>query len=178
MDRRAFLTASTMGLASLGFKGGVRASTGPAVASPTLAKPAKSTVLFFLCGGASHIDMWDMKPDAPLEYRGEFKPTRTTPRRRAGALKSCMTEPIVSCAFPLILQHVIGFIDGFEFLLSLFIARIAVGVILHRQLAIGFFDFLIAGAFGNPQQAVIIFGHEAINLRVCDVLLPTVVAFW
>ncbi|MCE2695586.1 MAG: DUF1501 domain-containing protein, partial [Verrucomicrobiaceae bacterium] len=78
MDRRAFLTASTMGLASLGFKGGVRASTGPAVASPTLAKPAKSTVLFFLCGGASHIDMWDMKPDAPLEYRGEFKPIRTT----------------------------------------------------------------------------------------------------
>jgi hypothetical protein len=78
MDRRAFLTASTMGLASLGFNGAARASTGPSVAAPTLAKPAKSTVLFFLCGGASHIDMWDMKPEAPLEYRGEFKPIRTT----------------------------------------------------------------------------------------------------
>ena len=77
MDRRAFLTASTAGLASLGFKSSALASTAPAVALPTLAKPAKSTVLFFLCGGSSHIDMWDMKPDAPLEYRGEFKPIRT-----------------------------------------------------------------------------------------------------
>jgi 3-hydroxyisobutyrate dehydrogenase-like beta-hydroxyacid dehydrogenase len=40
-------------------------------------KPAKSTILFFLCGGASHIDMWDMKPDAPVEYRGEFSPSFT-----------------------------------------------------------------------------------------------------
>jgi hypothetical protein len=78
MDRRAFLTASTMGLASLGFKGVSRATTGSSVAAPTLAKPAKSTVLFFLCGGSSHIDMWDMKPNAPLEFRGEFKPMRTT----------------------------------------------------------------------------------------------------
>lgn len=78
MDRRAFLTASTMGLASLRFGPALNASTGPGVAAPTLAKPAKSTVLFFLCGGASHIDMWDMKPEAPLEYRGEFKPIRTT----------------------------------------------------------------------------------------------------
>ena len=78
MDRRAFLTASTLGLASLRFGPGLRASTGPGAAAPTLAKPAKSTVLFFLCGGASHIDMWDMKPEAPLEFRGEFKPIRTT----------------------------------------------------------------------------------------------------
>src|SRR5260370_10025584 len=28
-------------------------------------------------GGPSHIDMYDMKPDAPVEYRGEFKPMQT-----------------------------------------------------------------------------------------------------
>jgi hypothetical protein len=78
MDRRAFLTASTLGLTSLRFGPALRASTGPGVPAATLAKPAKSTVLFFLCGGASHIDMWDMKPEAPLEFRGEFKPIRTT----------------------------------------------------------------------------------------------------
>jgi hypothetical protein len=77
-DRRAFLTASAGALASLPFAPGVFASTGPAAPAPVLAKPAKSTVLFFLCGGASHIDMWDMKPDAPMEFRGEFKPVRTT----------------------------------------------------------------------------------------------------
>ena len=39
---------------------------------------AKSTILFFLCGGSSHIDMWDMKPKAPLEYRGPFQPIDTS----------------------------------------------------------------------------------------------------
>ncbi len=92
MDRRAFLTASTMGLASLGFKGGALASTGPGAAAPTLAKPAKSTVLFFLCGGASHIDMWDMKPEAPLEFRGEFKPIRTT----GDDIRLCEHLPLLS----------------------------------------------------------------------------------
>ncbi len=60
-------TASLGGLAfpSLGAPGG-------------RAKPAKSTILFFLCGGSSHIDMWDMKPEAPMEYRGPFRPIKTT----------------------------------------------------------------------------------------------------
>lgn len=78
LNRRAFLTASTMAMSSLRFAPGLKASTGPALPAPTLAKPAKSCVLFFLCGGSSHIDMWDMKPDAPMEYRGDFKPIRTT----------------------------------------------------------------------------------------------------
>ena len=39
---------------------------------------AKTTILFFLCGGASHLDSFDLKPNAPLEYRGPFKPIETT----------------------------------------------------------------------------------------------------
>jgi hypothetical protein len=31
----------------------------------------------FLNGGPSHLDMWDMKPDAPAEVRGEFRPIDT-----------------------------------------------------------------------------------------------------
>jgi hypothetical protein len=73
MNRRTFLTASAMGLAGLHCASGQNALT-PALAR----KPAKSTILFFLCGGASHIDMWDMKPEAPAEYRGEFRPIRTS----------------------------------------------------------------------------------------------------
>ena len=34
----------------------------------------KSIINIFLPGGPSHIDMFDMKPDAPREVRGEFKP--------------------------------------------------------------------------------------------------------
>ena len=38
---------------------------------------AKSVILVFLQGGPSHIDIWDPKPDAPTNVRGEFKPINT-----------------------------------------------------------------------------------------------------
>src|SRR5262245_36275158 len=41
--------------------------------SPT----ADSVVLVYLQGSPSHIDLWDPKPDAPAEIRGEFKPIAT-----------------------------------------------------------------------------------------------------
>jgi hypothetical protein len=37
----------------------------------------RSCIMIFNLGGPSHIDLWDMKPDAPLEIRGPFKPIRT-----------------------------------------------------------------------------------------------------
>jgi hypothetical protein len=39
---------------------------------------AHSCVFIFLFGGPSHIDLWDMKPQAPLEIRGEFRPIATS----------------------------------------------------------------------------------------------------
>jgi hypothetical protein len=43
-------------------------------------KPARAQacIFMFLEGGPSHIDMWDLKPDAPAEIRGEFKPIATS----------------------------------------------------------------------------------------------------
>jgi hypothetical protein len=38
---------------------------------------AKSCILIYLFGGPSHIDIWDLKPAAPAEIRGEFKPIAT-----------------------------------------------------------------------------------------------------
>ena len=38
---------------------------------------ANSCVFIFLFGGPSQIDLWDMKPDAPVEIRGDFKPVST-----------------------------------------------------------------------------------------------------
>ncbi|MBL8793884.1 MAG: DUF1501 domain-containing protein [Planctomycetia bacterium] len=37
----------------------------------------KAVIMIYLPGGPSHIDMFDLKPDAPVEYRGEFRPIRT-----------------------------------------------------------------------------------------------------
>jgi hypothetical protein len=39
---------------------------------------AKSCILFFMEGGPSHIDLWDMKPEAPAEVRGKFQPIATS----------------------------------------------------------------------------------------------------
>jgi hypothetical protein len=41
-------------------------------AAPSLSGLAKSCILFFLEGGPSHIDLWDLKPEAPANVRGEF----------------------------------------------------------------------------------------------------------
>jgi hypothetical protein len=45
-----------------------------AASRPAAAPSADACVLIFLNGGPSHLDMWDMKPAAPAEVRGEFKP--------------------------------------------------------------------------------------------------------
>jgi hypothetical protein len=37
----------------------------------------KSVIMIYLCGAPSHQDMYDMKPEAPADYRGEFKPIKT-----------------------------------------------------------------------------------------------------
>jgi hypothetical protein len=38
---------------------------------------AKSCILLFMWGGPAHQDTFDLKPDAPSEFRGEFAPIRT-----------------------------------------------------------------------------------------------------
>jgi len=39
---------------------------------------AKACILMFIWGGPSHLDTWDLKPNAPAEIRGEFQPIATT----------------------------------------------------------------------------------------------------
>lgn len=82
-NRRTFLTASTAGLPLLGMPlahllAPGQASAAPVYTMPSRGRAAKSTILLFLCGGASHIDTWDMKPDAPDAYRGPFRPVATS----------------------------------------------------------------------------------------------------
>ena len=62
-------------------KVGAGAAVGLAVPRPAPARTpeskTKSVILVNLTGGMSHIDSLDMKPDAPAEIRGEFKPIQT-----------------------------------------------------------------------------------------------------
>src|SRR5687767_12022234 len=47
-----------------------------ALGAPAVSRP-KSVIMIWMRGGPSHIDSYDMKPDAPSEFRGEFKPIDT-----------------------------------------------------------------------------------------------------
>lgn len=72
-DRRDFLIAG--GLSYFGHSIASMASAAPRAANRPI---AKSAIMIWLSGGASHIDTWDMKPSAPAEYRGSFTPMSTT----------------------------------------------------------------------------------------------------
>ncbi|MFN5186257.1 MAG: DUF1501 domain-containing protein, partial [Planctomycetota bacterium] len=76
-DRRSFLVASGGLVAGLPWGIPRLADAAVTTANPQSGQ-AKSVILFFLCGGSSHIDTWDMKPDAPLEYRGPFESIPTS----------------------------------------------------------------------------------------------------
>src|SRR3954465_8237032 len=71
-DRRSFLKVGALGLGGLTLSGHLRARAESAKDSPK-----KAVILLWLAGGPSHIDMYDLKPDAPAEIRGEFKPIKT-----------------------------------------------------------------------------------------------------
>ena len=82
--RRDFLTAGSMGLFGLGLqqffalqKAQAAAASAPRLAGMKGFGQAKSVLLIFLQGGPSHLDIWDPKPDAPSNIRGEFKPIST-----------------------------------------------------------------------------------------------------
>ncbi len=68
--RREMLQVGFSGLVGLGL-------SSPGLAFSKQLKKPKAVILVFLTGASSHIDMFDMKPDAPQEIRGEFKPIST-----------------------------------------------------------------------------------------------------
>lgn len=89
LDRRTFLLAGGLSCFGADIAGSAmafateRAARGEGVAAAGeigsgRRKIAKSAIMIWLSGGASHIDTWDMKPNAPLEYRGEFHPVATS----------------------------------------------------------------------------------------------------
>jgi hypothetical protein len=87
--RRGFLKIGSLGLAGLslpelltsrsigGRATGVKAAERSELAAPRGTGRGRAIILFWLAGGPSHIDMYDMKPDAVAEVRGPFRPIDT-----------------------------------------------------------------------------------------------------
>lgn len=76
VNRREMIRIGAVGLGGLSLPGLLR---GNALAAGGPGRPgrAKSAIILFLSGGPAHMDMWDMKPDAPEEVRGTFRPIET-----------------------------------------------------------------------------------------------------
>ncbi|MBY0526907.1 MAG: DUF1501 domain-containing protein [Gemmataceae bacterium] len=153
MSRRSFLKAGALGAAGLSLADLLRLRACAGTASRAR---HKSVIMVLLGGGPSHIDMYDLKPNAPAEFRGEFKPIQT---------------------------NVPGF-DICELMPEQ--ARIADQLALVRNLQMrtsshnheeecvsGFlYDRKVPGAQGDPRPA---FGSVVSKLRHTDALVPSYV---
>src|SRR5260370_430401 len=91
-SRRSFLRAGVLGATGLGLADLLRAEAQTPVAdAPGSLGRTNSVISLWMRGGPSHIDMWDPKPDAPPEYRGEFGtiPTKIPGVRLGDLLPMC-----------------------------------------------------------------------------------------
>src|SRR3954466_12544758 len=71
LTRRSFLQAGSLAVGGLALPQLLKAEE-------SVGRPSdKSVIMVYLSGGMSHHDTFDMKPDAPAEIAGEFKPVQT-----------------------------------------------------------------------------------------------------
>ena len=78
ISRRQMLQIGSLGLGGMGLSL-PRLLANEAVGERSNLKPlADNCILLFLNGGPSHLDMWDMKPNAGDGIRGEFQPISTS----------------------------------------------------------------------------------------------------
>src|SRR5688572_17534477 len=74
LTRRAFLRAGALAVGGLTLADLLRLQ---AQGAARAGSPHKAVIMVYLNGGPSHVDMYDLKPNAPVEYRGEFEPIQT-----------------------------------------------------------------------------------------------------
>lgn len=77
--RRDFIKLGTASLLGLGLADLLRLQANGEASDRQKAR-AHSVIMIWLAGGPATIDMWDLKPEAPEEIRGEFKPVETSVR--------------------------------------------------------------------------------------------------
>jgi hypothetical protein len=91
ITRRELLQVGYSGLLGMGLPS-LLAGRAQGAAAPSSGRPAKSVILVFLTGAPSHVDTFDMKPEAPAEVRGSFRPIDT----RAPGVQVCEHLPLLA----------------------------------------------------------------------------------
>jgi len=88
LARREFMRAGVCALGGLGLADVLRARS----SAGSSAAPETSVILFWMWGGPSQLETWDMKPDAPSEYRGPFSPIHTN----VAGIEICELFPLLA----------------------------------------------------------------------------------
>jgi hypothetical protein len=74
LSRRRFLAAGAVGFGGLALADLLRREAAAGISE----SDKRSVIVVFQAGGPSHLETWDLKPKAPVEYRGEFTGIDTT----------------------------------------------------------------------------------------------------
>ena len=90
MTRRSFLQAGSAGLLGLNLPDFLRMRAAGAVDDSKA--DVKNCIMLFLVGSPGHLDTWDLKPDAPANYRGPFKPIDT----KVPGIRICEHMPLMA----------------------------------------------------------------------------------
>lgn len=81
MDRREFLRIGGSTLCGVSMLDILKAKASPnPTNAPRAGRRAMQMICVWMAGGPPHTDMFDMKPDSPSDYRGEFRPIRSNLR--------------------------------------------------------------------------------------------------
>ena len=104
LSRRGFLTIGGLAIGGLSLPALLRAET-----QANRGRSHKSVIMVYLSGGLAHQDTFDLKPDAPAEIKGEFKPISTNvPGVQIGELLPRTARVMDKIA---LIRSLYGFID-------------------------------------------------------------------
>lgn len=154
ITRRDFLQVGTLGALGLSLS---NLAAMKAMGAAKSGDDNKSCILIFNLGAPSQIDCWDMKPDAPREIRGPFKPIRTN-----------SPDIQISEIFPLTAKHA----DKFSLVRSCYHTAAAVHDTGHQMMQTG---RLFSGGINTPHMGCALeFLKGRRNELPAHVILPEV----
>src|SRR5438093_2437825 len=105
IPRRSFLKIGALGLGGLALPQLLQAE-----AKSGIRNSHKAVIMIYLPGGPPHQDTFDLKMDAPLEIRGEFKPISTN----VPGIQICEHLPRMAAMMDKLvpIRSIVGMIDG------------------------------------------------------------------
>ena len=90
INRRSFIQAGAAGMAGISLPAAMEREANGAI--DLKKEKIKNCITLFLVGSPGHLDTWDMKPDAPADIRGKFKPISTN----VPGIQICEHFPLMS----------------------------------------------------------------------------------